>query len=67
MEILRLTETRSATTFITYKSLYDHKLDLQAMITSPEFNRWRPSRSSKDKAVKKVILDSKFWNDCLVM
>jgi len=67
MEILRPGETRFATTFIALKSLHDHKLDLQAMVTSYEFHGWRPSRSIRGKIAKKIILDSKFWNDCLVI
>ena len=37
------------------------------MVTSPEFNGLRPFRPSKGTAVKEVIRDSKFWNDCLVI
>ncbi|XP_039128985.1 uncharacterized protein LOC120265161 [Dioscorea cayenensis subsp. rotundata] len=37
IEILRLGDTRFATTFIDLKSLHDHKCDLQAMITSRYF------------------------------
>jgi len=67
MEILRPGDTRFATTFIALKSLYDHKLDLQPMVTSFEFHAWRPCRSTRGKATKEIILDSKFWNDCLVI
>jgi len=55
-----------STTFIPLKSLYDHKLDLQAMVTNSKFYGWRPSRPTRGKAAGEIILDSKFWNDCLV-
>jgi len=64
---IRPGETRFATTFITLKSLHDHKLDLQAMVTSSEFHRWRPSRSARGKTTKEIILDFKCWNDCSVI
>jgi len=38
MKILRPGDTRFATRFIALKSFYDHKLDLQAMVTSSEFH-----------------------------
>jgi len=60
-------DTRFATTLITLRSLYDHKLDLQAMVTSFGFHGWRPSRSTRGKASKEVIINSKFKNDCLVI
>jgi len=52
MDVLRPGDTRFATTFIALESLYDHKLDLQAMVTSFEFHAWRPSRSTRGKATK---------------
>ena len=67
MEILCYWGIRFATIFIALKSLYDHKLDLQAMVTSSEFHAWRPSRSTRGKISKEIILDSKFRNDCLVI
>jgi len=37
------------------------------MVTSSEFHVWRPSRSTRGKISKEIILDSKFRNDCLVI
>jgi len=64
METLHPGDTRFATTFIALKSLYDHELDSQAMVTSSEFHAWRPSWSIRVKATKEIILNSMFWNDC---
>ena len=40
---------------------------MQAMVTNSEFHAWRTSRSTIGKATKEIILDSRFWNDCLVI
>ncbi|PKU72752.1 uncharacterized protein LOC114580380 [Dendrobium catenatum] len=65
-EIIRPGATRFATTFITLKSLYEHKLDLQAFITSKAFFDSKLSKTVKGQEVSSIILDTKFWNDCLV-
>ena len=64
-EIVRPGVTRFATTFITLKSLYDHKHDLQALMVDKHFTNHRLAKSAAGKAVSAIILDSKFWNDCL--
>ena len=46
-------DTRFDIIFIALKTLYDHKLDLQAVVTSFEFHCWRPSRSIRDKQLEK--------------
>ncbi|XP_039145559.1 uncharacterized protein LOC120282778 [Dioscorea cayenensis subsp. rotundata] len=66
-EILRLGDTRFATTFIALKSLHDHKSDLQAMVTSRDFLGWNGSKTKKAKDVCNIVLDNQFWNDCLVV
>ncbi|XP_039122041.1 uncharacterized protein LOC120258657 [Dioscorea cayenensis subsp. rotundata] len=66
-EILLPGDTRFATTFIALKSLYDHKSDLQAMITSGDFLGWNGSKTKKAKDVCNIVLDNQFWNDCLVV
>lgn len=66
-EIVRPGETRFATTFITLKSVYEHKHDLQAFITSKHYAESKLSNTIKGKEVATIILDSKFWNDCLIM
>ncbi|KAI0493154.1 hypothetical protein KFK09_027430 [Dendrobium nobile] len=65
-EIIRPGATRFATTFITLKSMADHKLDLQAFITSKVFFDSKISKTVKGKEVSAIILDNKFWNDCLL-
>ncbi|KAL6350597.1 hypothetical protein AAG906_022307 [Vitis piasezkii] len=66
-EILRLGATRFATTFIALKSLHDHKHDLQALVTSKFFVDSRYSKDNKSKVVVSIILDNRFWNDCLIV
>ncbi|KAI0498297.1 hypothetical protein KFK09_021538 [Dendrobium nobile] len=65
-EIIRPGATRFATIFITLKSMADHKLDLQAFITSKVFFDSKISKTVKGKEVSAIILDNKFWNDCLL-
>ena len=66
-ETLRPGATRFATTFIALKSLYDHKHDLQALVTSKFFVDSRYSKDNKSNVVVSIILDNKFWNDCLIV
>ncbi|XP_031280662.1 uncharacterized protein LOC116139133 [Pistacia vera] len=62
-EIIRPGATRFATTFITLRSLHEHKHDLQAMVTDRFFVDSRYARSSKAKNVIPIILDNEFWDD----
>ncbi|CAN6902512.1 unnamed protein product [Brassica oleracea] len=63
-EIIRPGETRFATSFIALQSLYQHKDDLQALVTStdPEFKKL-----SKTREVKSIVLDERAWNNCLII
>ena len=54
-EILRLSATRFATTFIALKSLHDHKHDLQALVTSKFFVDYRYSKDNKSKVAVSII------------
>ncbi|KAG6469825.1 hypothetical protein ZIOFF_070756 [Zingiber officinale] len=63
-EIIRLGETRFATTFIALKSLHDHKDSLQALVTSGDYKKFL--KIDKGKEVKQIVLDEKFWNNCLI-
>nr|CAN67153.1 hypothetical protein VITISV_038391 [Vitis vinifera] len=67
IEILRPGATRFATTFIALKSLHDHKHDLQALVTSKFFVDSRYSKDYKSKVAVSIILDNRFWNDCLIV
>ena len=49
------------------KSLHDHKHDLQALMTSKFFVDSRYSKDDKSRVVVYIILDHKFWNDCLIV
>ncbi|GAV74526.1 LOW QUALITY PROTEIN: DUF659 domain-containing protein, partial [Cephalotus follicularis] len=66
MKIVRPAMTRFATFFITLKSIYDHKPDLQALVTSKHYTNHKLSRTSKGKSFSSTILDNKFWDDCLI-
>ena len=66
-EILRSGATCFTTTFIALKSLHDHKHDLQALVTSKFFVDSKYSRDNKSKVVISIILDNRFWNDCLIV
>ncbi|XP_025703996.1 uncharacterized protein [Arachis hypogaea] len=63
-EIVRPGVTRFATVFITLKSIYDHKEDLQSLVTDKYFTSHKFSKSVNGKMVSSIILDSKFWEDC---
>ncbi|XP_025692367.2 uncharacterized protein [Arachis hypogaea] len=63
-EIVRPGVTRFATVFITLKSIYDHKEDLQLLVIDKYFTSHKLSKSVNGKMVSSIILDSKFWEDC---
>ncbi|XP_054782766.1 uncharacterized protein LOC129290084 [Prosopis cineraria] len=63
-EIIRLSATRFATTFIALKSIYEHKHDIQALITSKTFVEFRYYQDSKEKDMVMIVLDNQFWNNC---
>ncbi|XP_015949126.1 uncharacterized protein LOC107474054 [Arachis duranensis] len=64
-EIVRPGVTRFATVFITLKSIYDHKEDLQALMVDKYFTSHKLSKSANGKIVSSIVLDSKFWQDCV--
>jgi hypothetical protein len=59
--------TRFATTFITLKSLYDRKSDLQALMVDRHFTSHKLAKSAAGKVVSDIILDSSFWNNCYMI
>ncbi|XP_057502957.1 uncharacterized protein LOC130786623 [Actinidia eriantha] len=66
-EIVRPGATRFATTFIALHSTHKHMHDLKALVTSKEFVDSRYAKEKKSKEIIAIILDNKFWNDCLVI
>ncbi|XP_057418955.1 uncharacterized protein LOC130713181 [Lotus japonicus] len=66
-EIVRPGVTRFATTFITLKSISDHKSDLQALVVNQHFTGNKLSTGTAGKRVSEIILDNKFWRDCEVV
>jgi hypothetical protein len=63
-EIVRPGVTRFATTFITLKSLYDRKNDLQALMVDRHFTNHKLAKSPTGKTVSAIILDYFFWSNC---
>ncbi|XP_057739696.1 uncharacterized protein LOC130956704 [Arachis stenosperma] len=63
-EIVRPGVTHFATVFITLKSIYVHKEDLQSLVIDKYFTSHKLSKSVNGKMVSSIILDSKFWEDC---
>ncbi|KAH7842746.1 hypothetical protein Vadar_008682 [Vaccinium darrowii] len=66
-EIVRPGVTRFATTFIALHSIQKHKCDLQALATSKDFSSSRYAKEKKGKEAMAIILDNKFWNECLII
>ncbi|XP_010425286.1 PREDICTED: uncharacterized protein LOC104710400 [Camelina sativa] len=66
-EIIQAGETRFATTFISLQSLYQHKEDLQALVTSTYAELKQLFKTSKAKDAKLIILDERLWNECLII
>ncbi|XP_022857003.1 uncharacterized protein LOC111378067 [Olea europaea var. sylvestris] len=66
-EIVHPVVTRFATTFLTLKNIYDHKQALQSLATSRHFTTYRLSKSTNGRLVSYIILDNKFWEDCLMV
>nr|XP_043625897.1 uncharacterized protein LOC122597364 [Erigeron canadensis] len=64
IEIIRPGATRFGTSFIALKSLYDHKSDLQALVTSNDFKKMLKMPKARD--VRQTILKDKFWQNCLI-
>ncbi|XP_054820636.1 uncharacterized protein LOC129319559 [Prosopis cineraria] len=64
-EIIRSGATRFATTFIALKSIYEHKHDIQALITSKTVVESRYYSKAKD--VTMIVLDNQFWTNCKIV
>lgn len=60
-ELLRPSVTRSASSFTTLQSLFDHRVGLRRMFQSGKWNSSRFSKLDKGKEVKNIVLDSLFW------
>ncbi|XP_072054940.1 uncharacterized protein [Arachis hypogaea] len=64
-EIVRTGVTRFATVFITLKSIYDYKEDLQVLMVDKYFTSHKLAKSANGKIISSIVLDSKFWQDCV--
>ncbi|XP_054782672.1 uncharacterized protein LOC129289958 [Prosopis cineraria] len=64
IEIVRPVAIRFATTFITLKSLHEHKHGLQALVLDKHFHDNKLSRTKAGQLVGDIVLDKKFWDDC---
>ncbi|XP_016178464.1 uncharacterized protein LOC107620881 [Arachis ipaensis] len=58
-EIVRPGVTHFATVFIILKSIFECKMDLQALVVDTHFTGHKLGR-----AMSAIILDNKFWDDC---
>ncbi|XP_057760121.1 uncharacterized protein LOC130980458 [Arachis stenosperma] len=45
--------------------IYDHKEDLQALMVDKYFTSHKLVKSANGKIVSSIVLDSKFWQDCV--
>ncbi|XP_025681323.1 uncharacterized protein [Arachis hypogaea] len=66
-EIVRPGATRFATVFITLKSIFDRKKELQQLVVDSIFTDHKLGRSDTGRAVSAIILDAKFWDDCFTV
>ncbi|XP_076887345.1 uncharacterized protein LOC143537463 [Bidens hawaiensis] len=63
-EIIRPGPTRFGTTFITLKSLVDHKNDLQALVISNEFKKMLKLGNAIE--CREILMNEVFWRNCLI-
>ncbi|CAN0861944.1 hypothetical protein LINGRAHAP2_LOCUS8343 [Linum grandiflorum] len=63
-EIVRPGATRFATTFLTLDSIGKQRGDLEALMVSEFFRESTFSKSEVGKAVKAIVLDQLFWEEC---
>ncbi|XP_025625509.1 uncharacterized protein [Arachis hypogaea] len=47
-----------------HTSIFEHKIDLQALVVDTHFTGHKLGRSANGRAVSAIILDNKFWDDC---
>ncbi|XP_016206737.1 uncharacterized protein LOC107647130 [Arachis ipaensis] len=66
-EIVRPGATRFATVFITLKSIFDRKKELQQLVVDSIFTDHKLGRSATGRAVSAIILDAKFWDNCFTV
>nr|XP_025656884.1 uncharacterized protein LOC112751822 [Arachis hypogaea] len=66
-EIVRPGATQFATVFITLKSIFDRKKELQQLVVDSIFTDHKLGRSATGTAVSAIILDCKFWDDCFTV
>ncbi|CAM8978732.1 unnamed protein product [Rhodiola kirilowii] len=62
-ELLRPAITRFATTFITFKSLYDQKANLRRMFTSDDWRKTKWSNEVGGRTCFKIVLMDSFWKN----
>ncbi|XP_025634499.1 uncharacterized protein [Arachis hypogaea] len=62
-EIVRPGATHFATVFITLKSIFDRKKELQALVVDSIFTDHKLGRSATGRVMSAIILDCKFWDD----
>jgi hypothetical protein len=67
-DLVRPTATRFATSFLTLKSLHNHRDALKALFVSEQWNENRLAKTAAGQEVHDIVLSMEFWNkveDCL--
>ena len=63
-EFLKPTDTRYASYYLLLDRMLEVKPALQAMVVTPDWNRWTGSKTNEGKKVRLQILDDDWWADC---
>jgi len=63
-EFLKPTDTRYASYFLLLERMLEVQPALQAMVVSPDWNRWTESKTEEGKKIRLQILDNDWWTEC---
>ena len=63
-EFLKPTDTRYASYFLLLERMLEIQPALQAMVVTPDWNRWTESKTEEGKRIRLQILDNDWWVDC---
>jgi len=64
-ELLRPSDTRFATYYITLKRVVEEKTSIRSIICSSEWENSRLSREPKGKEMEQIILNNAFWESAM--
>ena len=63
-EFLKPTDTRYASYYLLLDRMLEVWPALQAMVVTPDWNRWTGSKTNEGKKVRLQVLDDDWWADC---